>query len=154
MPEVVGYTWRHWVMSADRIAALRARAAAAAAAARERESARAGAQAGVGGGAPASQAGGAGGGAPDLAEEARLRLHWEHKVQEVCAAFKFPSKVMVCAVTYFKVRPRTARALMKSAQARGGARAAGLGREAGRLRPRTNARTADSRACVPPSAST
>ena len=31
---------------------------------------------------------------------------------------------------------------------------AGLGREAGRLQPRTNARTADYRACAPPSAST
>ena len=38
----------------------------------------------------------------DAEEEARLRLYWERKLQEVCAAFKFPTKVMACAVTYFK----------------------------------------------------
>ncbi|MCL7049016.1 hypothetical protein MKW94_000896 [Papaver nudicaule] len=35
-------------------------------------------------------------------EEQLMRVFYEHKIQEVCVAFKFPHKIQATAITYFK----------------------------------------------------
>uniref|UniRef100_A0A1D1YBE9 Cyclin-H1-1 n=1 Tax=Anthurium amnicola TaxID=1678845 RepID=A0A1D1YBE9_9ARAE len=38
----------------------------------------------------------------NIEEEQLMRMFYEHKIQEVCAAFKFPHKIQATAIIYFK----------------------------------------------------